>query len=63
VGSLLPYVVLTLSGDLEAEPPVIMHLQIMCDLMTIHELLKKFSEGMRERYVIEACPLLKLGIF
>jgi len=62
VGSLLPYVVLTLSGDLKAEPPVIMHPQIMCDLMTIHELLKKFAEGMRERYGIEECPLLKLGI-
>ena len=63
VGSLLPYVVLTLSGDLQAEPPVIMHPQIMCDLMTIHELLKKFAEGMRERYGIEECPLLKLGVF
>jgi hypothetical protein len=62
VGSLIPYVVLTLSGNLEAEPPIIMHPQIMCDLMTIHELLKKFAAGMRERYDIEECPLLKLGI-
>lgn len=62
VGALIPYVVLTLSGDLRADPPIIMHPQIVCDLMTIHDLLKNFSAGMRDRYDIQECPLMKLGI-
>jgi hypothetical protein len=58
VGSLIPCVVLTLSENLQAESPIIMHPQIICDLMTIHELLKKFAAGMRDRYNIEEFPFL-----
>ena len=50
IGSTSSFFVLTLSGEEDKEPPVYMHPQLLCDILTIHELLKHFAMGFREKY-------------
>ena len=50
------------SGDYKAEALIYLPPQIMCDVLTIHELLEVFSRGMRERYNIPNCPLIQMDV-
>jgi hypothetical protein len=50
MGSTTSFFVLTLSGEEDKEPPMHMHPQLLCDTLTIHELLKHFAIGFREKY-------------
>jgi hypothetical protein len=50
LGSTTSIFVLTLTGEEDKKPPVQMHPQLLSDTLTIHELLKHFAIGFREKY-------------
>ncbi len=61
IGSITAVVALSLGGE-DHTPPILLHPQLICDTLSVHEILEQFDKGMRERYQLEQLEIPDLKV-